>query len=58
LFRSNKPLSKLLEATMRLTCGEFLAQSLGHTVAQLITSDDTASVHAMAQDCWDEVYGK
>lgn len=58
LFRSNTPLSTLLEATMRLTCGEFLRRSLGRTVAHLIASDDTASVHAMVQDCWDEAYGK
>jgi hypothetical protein len=58
LFRSNTPLSKLLEATMRLTCGEFLRQSLGRTVAQLIVSDNTGSVDAMVQNCWDEAYGK
>jgi hypothetical protein len=38
LFRSNTPLTHLLEAAMRLFCGDFLTRSIGFTVHRIINN--------------------
>lgn len=38
LFRSNTPLTHLLESTMRLFCGDFLARSIGSVIHRIINN--------------------
>ncbi|WVQ95027.1 hypothetical protein IAU59_002119 [Kwoniella sp. CBS 9459] len=62
LFRSNTPLTRLLEATMRLVCGDFLRLSIGPTVTKILehevefTPEDFRLVLRLVRECWDDMY--
>lgn len=74
LFRSNTPLSKLLESTIRLLSQDFLIRSIGPTIARLalcsstsgtiLSSDNTpiqeelVKVSELVEACWADMYGE
>ncbi|OCF31566.1 hypothetical protein I316_06765 [Kwoniella heveanensis BCC8398] len=64
LFRSNTPLTRLLEATMRLVCGDFLRLSIGPTVTKILehevefTPEDFRLVLRLVRECWDDMYSQ
>ncbi|WVF67440.1 hypothetical protein IAT40_002196 [Kwoniella sp. CBS 6097] len=62
LFRSNTPLTRLLEATMRLVCGDFLRLSIGPTVTKILehevefAPEDFRLILRLVRECWDDMY--
>ncbi|WVQ82112.1 hypothetical protein IAT38_004240 [Cryptococcus sp. DSM 104549] len=64
LFRSNTPLTRTLEAAMRLVCIDFLRLSIGPTVTTVLKNDiavrpeDTGTMEKLAQQCWDDMYSQ
>ncbi|WWC90639.1 uncharacterized protein L201_005575 [Kwoniella dendrophila CBS 6074] len=62
LFRSNTPLTRLLEATMRLICSDFLRLSIGPTINYILENEievhneSTKSMNKLLDDCWNDMY--
>ncbi|WVW85537.1 hypothetical protein I302_107575 [Kwoniella bestiolae CBS 10118] len=62
LFRGNSPMTRLLEATMRLVCFDFLKSSIGPTVNVVLeneieaNNENTRSVVKILDDCWEDMY--
>ncbi|OCF57523.1 hypothetical protein L486_04981 [Kwoniella mangroviensis CBS 10435] len=62
LFRGNSPMTRLLEATMRLVCFDFLRLSIGPTVQVILenkieaTNENTRNILKLLDDCWEDMY--
>ncbi|WWC63382.1 uncharacterized protein I303_105982 [Kwoniella dejecticola CBS 10117] len=64
LFRGNTPMTRLLEATMRLVCFDFLRLSIGPTITVILDNElvasheNTRSVIKLLDDCWEDMYSQ
>ncbi|WWC90638.1 uncharacterized protein L201_005574 [Kwoniella dendrophila CBS 6074] len=62
LFRSNSPLTRLMEATMRLVCFDFLSLSIGPTINNILdneialNNENTKGVNKLLEVCWNDMY--
>ncbi|WWC71489.1 uncharacterized protein I206_105447 [Kwoniella pini CBS 10737] len=64
LFRGNTPMTRLLEATMRLVCFDFLRLSIGPTISvileneMVVSHENTRSIIKLLDDCWEDMYSQ
>ncbi|WRT68485.1 uncharacterized protein IL334_005461 [Kwoniella shivajii] len=62
LFRGNSPMTRLLEATMRLVCFDFLKLSIGPTITLILENEieanieNTRTIMKVLDYCWDHMY--
>ncbi|WWC90637.1 uncharacterized protein L201_005573 [Kwoniella dendrophila CBS 6074] len=64
LFRGNTPMTRLLEATMRLVCFDFLRLSIGPTINYILEHEIEVSngygrtMNKLLNECWENMYAQ